>query len=183
MGVWKDDREKIGALLLDFFGTKRNRNTLESMQYFGISGWEKWWQTEFALYLAQDEKQIDEWDMDHPFDVASRTGSAQERMAFDIGFRFKDRPSDEWYFLELRQDDNYRRCIDRMRNDAEKIFAGRKQSFDSIRVRYVGCAGVFLTTDEDEVMAHAEAAFKDVKIDADGLFLKLIGKHHLLLIF
>ncbi len=183
MGVWKDDREKIGKLLLDFFDAKRNRNTLESMQYFGISGWEKWWQTEFALYLAQDDKTIDDWDMDHPFDVVSRTSSAPEHMAFDIGFRFRGQPSGEWYFAELRQDDYYRRCIDRMRNDAEKILAARTQSFDGIRVRYVACAGVFLMTDEDEVRAHAEAAFKDVKIDADGLFLKPIGKHHLLLIF
>lgn len=180
----KDDLDKVGDILLNFFKTKRIRESLDSIHKFGLSGWEKWWQTEFALYLANADDAIAEWDMEHPFDTDRRTKLSQARMALDIGFRLKRHAKDEWHFVELKQDNDYRRCIDKMCKDAEKVFSARKHSFDGIKVRYIACAGAFLSIkNEDDVLDYAEAAFDDFNIEADGLFLEPIGNHHSILIF
>ena len=180
----KDDLDKIGDVLLEFFKTQRICETLDSIHKFGVSGWEKWWQTELALYLANADNLIAEWDMEHPFDTDKRTRLEQSRMALDIGFRLKRHAKDEWHFVELKQDNDYQKCIDKMCKDAVKVFSARKHSFDGLKVRYIACAGAFLTTkDEEEVLGYAEAAFDNFEIDVDGLYLEPIGKHHSILVF
>jgi hypothetical protein len=180
----KDDLDKIGDVLLEFFKTQRIRETLDAIHRFRVSGWEKWWQTELALFLANADHLVSEWDMEHPFDTDRRTRLAQSRMALDIGFRMKRHAKDEWHFVELKQHDDFRQCIDRMCKDAEKVFSARKHSFDGKRVRYIACAGVFLSVEEEEeVLEYAEAAFDDFGIDVDGLFLEPVGSHHSILVF
>jgi hypothetical protein len=179
----KDDLDKISEVLLDFFDTKRIRLSLSVIHRLGISGWEKWWQTELAIYLAESES-IAEWDMEHPFDTDRRKGLAQERMALDIGFRLKRHMKEEWHFVELKQDDDFKRCIDKMCRDADKVFAARNQSFDGLRIRYIACAGAFVTVkDKSSVIKYANEALDSIGLDADGLYLEAIRNHHSLLIF
>lgn len=182
MAVQKDDLDKISDVLIDFFKTKRIRESLDAIHEFNISGWEKWWQTELAIYLANTDS-IAEWDMEHPFDTDLRTALVQTRMALDIGFRLKRHAKDEWHFIELKQDNDYQRCIDKMCKDAVKVFSARKRSFDGVQVRYIACAGAFLSVeDEEAVMDYAERALKKVNVAYDGLYLEAVSKHHSLLI-
>lgn len=179
----KDDLDKIADVLFDFFKTKRICESLEKLHKNNISGWEKWWQTELALYLSAANS-IAEWDMEHPFDTDKRTGLVQARMALDIGFRLKRHLKDEWHFIELKQNNNYKKCIDEMCRDAKKVFAARKLSFDGLRVRYIACAGAFLSTEpEADLISYAEEALDRIDVDSDGMFLEPIGKYHSLLIF
>jgi len=180
----KDDLEKIGDVLLEFFKSERIVKSLDEIHKFGLSGWEKWWQTELALFLANADHMISEWDMEHPFDVDKRTRLSQSRMALDIGFRLKRHAKDEWHFMELKQDNDYKRCVDRMARDADKVFSARKNSFDGLKIRYIACAGAFLTVkDEDEVLDYAEKALDKFDIDSsDGFYLEKVGKYHSMLI-
>jgi hypothetical protein len=184
MPAKKHDLDKIGDVLLEFFKTERIVTSLNSIHQYGLSGWEKWWQTELALFLANADHIIAEWDMEHPFDTDKRTRLAQSRMALDIGFRLKRHAKDEWHFVELKQDNDYKKCIDRMARDADKVFSARKHSFDGLRVRYIACAGAFLTVeDEDEVLDYAESALERFDIDAgDGFYIDKVGKFHSMLI-
>lgn len=183
MGTQKDDLDKISDVLLDFFKTKRIKESLDAIHELEISGWEKWWQTELAMYLANAES-IAEWDMEHPFDTDHRTSLKQDRMALDIGFRLKRHAKGDWLFVELKQDDDYQRCIDKMGKDVEKVFSARKQSFDGLKVRYIACAGAFLSVaHEDAVMDYAEDLLNSMGVDSSGLYLEKIGTHHSLLIF
>lgn len=184
MPTKKDDLDKIGNILLDFFKTQRISDTLDSIHRHRVSGWEKWWQTELALFLANADHLVSEWDMEHPFDTDKRTRLAQSRMALDIGFRLKRHAKDEWHFVELKQHDDYQKCVDRMCKDAEKVFSARKQSFDGLKVRYIACAGAFLTVKkEDDVIEYAEAAMNDFGSGVDGYFLEPVGRHHSILVF
>lgn len=185
MPAKKDDLDKISDVLLEFFLTERIVRSLDQIHKFGLTGWEKWWQTELALFLANADHLISEWDMEHPFDVDKRTRLAQTRMALDIGFRLRRHAKNEWHFVELKQDNDYKRCIDRMARDADKVFSARKSSFDGLSIRYIACAGAFLTVDDDEiVLDYAEQALDSFDIDAnDGFFIEKVGKHHSMLIF
>jgi hypothetical protein len=84
----KDDLEKISEVLFHFFDFETIRSSLNTIHKFKISGWEKWWQTEFAFYLANSGV-IAKRGLEHSLDTDRRTLLAQSRMALDIGFRLK----------------------------------------------------------------------------------------------
>lgn len=182
MAQRKDDLDKLGDVILDFFKTKRITDSLNLIHKFGITGWEKWWQTELAIYLA-NAKNIAEWDMEHPFDTDKRTSLAQNYMALDIGFRLKNYSKDDWLFVELKQDDDYKRCIDKMCKDVEKVFASRKRSFEGLKVRHIACAGAFLSANDEDVLDYSERMLKKIGVDHDGFYLEDISNYHSLLVF
>ena len=178
-----EDLDKISDVVLSFFENKRIVETLEKIGEFGVSGWEKWWQVEFALFLSHADDVIAEWDMGHPFDTDRRTRLAQNRMALDIGFRLKRQSKDQWYFVELKQADNFRTCIDRMIKDAKKVFSARKSSFDGLNIRYIACAGVFREADEEKVLDYVEEELHRAGIDHDGFYFEQLAKGYCLLVF
>ncbi|MFG6466841.1 hypothetical protein [Roseateles sp. BYS87W] len=178
-----DDLDKIAEVLLEFFDDKRVIEALDKVHEFGVSGWEKWWQVELALFLSHADDKIAEWDMEHPFDTDRRTKLGQSRMALDIGFRLKRQAKDQWYFVELKQADDYRACIDRMCKDANKVFSARKQSFDGLSVRYVACAGVFRGADEKDVETYLSQACDREDIEVDGFYYEKLCDGYKLLIF
>ncbi|HVY22688.1 MAG TPA: hypothetical protein VG962_04975 [Steroidobacteraceae bacterium] len=179
-----NDLDNIGEVLLSFFNTERIGESLRLIHKNGLTGWEKWWQTEFALYLATENEMIAEWDMEHLFDVDKRTSLEMKRIALDIGFRLKRQQRDEWYFVELKQDDAYRICIDRMCQDADKVFCARRKSFEGLKIKYIACAGVFLThNSQKEVLDYAEEALDSINVDHDGFFIEKVSQKHSVLIF
>jgi hypothetical protein len=178
-----EDLDKIAGVLLDFFEDKRIVETLGKIGEFGVSGWEKWWQVELALFLSHADDTIAEWDMEHPFDTDRRTRLTQNRMALDIGFRLKRHSKDHWYFVELKQADDYRTCIDRMCKDAEKVFSSRSRSFDGLSIRYIACAGVFRQAPEEAVLDYAEEVLESVGIDHDGFHFEELAKGYNILVF
>lgn len=184
MASSQGDLIKISAVLLKFFETKRIQDSLTKFLELGVTGWEKWWQMELAVHLA-DSDDVAEWEMEHPFDTDRRTSLAQSRMALDIGFRLKKHRSDAWYFVELKQHDSYRECVKRMVRDAEKVFSARKRSFDGLSVRYIACAGICADTgaSREEIAYVVADQLEDAGIEGDGVIIDEIGKHHLLIIF
>lgn len=178
-----EDLDKISDVVLSFFENKRIIETLGKIGEFEVSGWEKWWQVEFALFLSHADDNIAEWDMEHPFDTDKRTRLAQDRMALDIGFRLKRQPKDQWYFVELKQADNYRTCIDRMVKDADKVFSARKKSFGGLHIRYIACAGVFREAEEDKVLDYVEDVLDKADIEHDGFYFEKLANGYCLLVF
>jgi len=179
----EDDLDKIADVLMKFFEDKRIVDALRKIEKFGVSGWEKWWQVELALFLSHADDLIAEWDMEHNFDTDKRTRLSQNRMALDIGFRMKGMAKDQWYFLELKQADDYKTCIDRMVKDAEKVFSARSKSFDGLGIRYIACAGVFRNAPEKLALDYAEKSLDQAKIDHDGFYFEKLTQDCSLLIF
>jgi len=178
-----NDLDKIADVLLQFFKIKRISDSLALIKEFGVSGWEKWWQVELALFLSQSGDMIAEWDMEHPFDTDRRSRLAQNRMTLDIGFRLTRHVKESWYFVELKQADEYRVCINRMCKDADKVLSARKHSVDGLSIRYIACAGAFLDAEEKAVLDYAEEALDSINVDHDGFYFNKIGKGYNLLLF
>lgn len=178
-----DDLDKIADVLLGFFEDGRITEALSKVREFGVSGWEKWWQVELALYLSHADDLIAEWDMEHPFETDQRTRLAQGRMALDIGFRLKKHSKDSWYFVELKQADDFRQCIDRMCKDGEKVLSARQKSFDGLRIRYIACAGVFLDADECAVETYLNQACERFDLEIDGFYFEPLCDGYRLLVF
>lgn len=178
-----DSLDLISEVLLAFFDNDRVKEALEKIHSFGVSGWEKWWQVELSLFLAHADDRIAEWDMEHPFDTDRRTRLVQDRMALDIGFRLKRQSKDYWYFVELKQANDFKVCIDRMCKDADKVLSAKKRSFDGLGIRYIACAGVFLDADEGEVEEYLHASCEQYGLEIDGFYFERLTEGYRLLVF
>jgi hypothetical protein len=92
-------------LLAQFFSRKRIQTTLAGIWDTGVTGWEKWWQIEFAMFLSEHDD-IAEWNMEEEFHTDLRTGTAKDYMAIDICFRRKGLAANHYIFLELKEDED-----------------------------------------------------------------------------
>ncbi len=184
MASSREDLIKVSAVLLEFFALKRIRTSITNFRELGVTGWEKWWQAELAVHLAGSDE-VTEWVMEHPFNTDRRTSRIQTRMSLDIGFRLKRHRFDTWYFVELKQHDSYQHCVRRMVNDAEKAFSARRRSFDGLAMRYVACAGVCVAdgTSREDIAAFAVEQLDQSGLDAHGVLIDKVGKHHQLIVF
>ncbi|MGO9265461.1 MAG: hypothetical protein ACLQBA_11375 [Candidatus Binataceae bacterium] len=53
-----------------------------------VSGWEKWWQVELALYLS-DQDEVADWNMEERFFTDLRRSVEKDCIAVDLCFRRK----------------------------------------------------------------------------------------------
>lgn len=178
----KKDLDKIRSLIIDFFKSRKIINSLNSIHELGITGWEKWWQTELAIYLGNSDN-VSEWDMEHRFKIDKRTTKSKDYVSLDLGFRLKNHRKEDWYFLELKQHNDFHQCFRKMCKDIDLVISTRKHSSGGLTNRYLVCAGIFLRKDEHEVKKYAETTLDEFGLDSDGIFLKNLGKHYQLLIF
>ena len=175
--------QKVSDVLIEFARTNRVQESLTQFLEADVTGWEKWWQMELAVFLDKSEK-IAEWDMEHAFDTDRRTALKQDRMAIDIAFRMKRHASDSWYFVELKQDNDYQKLLKRMGKDIEKVLSARTRSFGGLKVRYMACAGIFADQGHpyEEVIEYAETLMESLGASSGGVILEEVGKHHTLIV-
>ena len=50
-------------LMGEFFSQRRVQRTLNLIEEYGLTGWEKWWQIELAIFVA-DHPEIAEWNVE-----------------------------------------------------------------------------------------------------------------------
>ena len=136
------DFEFTLAVLDSFFAQKRIRTALAKIAETDVSGWEKWWQIELALFLS-DHEDVAEWDMEEPFFTDRRRHTSQDMLAIDLCFRRKRQSSERFIFLELKQDQDWKRCVSHMMSDAEKVYCAQTKSLSNTRIRSFFLAGVY----------------------------------------
>ena len=162
----------------DFFDSGSIQNALQTIDEVGITGWEKWWQVELAIWLS-DHEDIGDWVMEEPFFTDLRLKSKKDSIAIDIGFRMKGYSTDEMLFLELKQNNDWRRCIENMLIDVEKVESAQVQSIESkVRIRNFFVVGVYLTDDisKREIHDYIEIRAKemDIPFERQHIFSKFI---------
>lgn len=161
-------------LLAQFFSRKRIQATLAGIWDTGVTGWEKWWQIEFAMFLSEHDD-IAEWNMEEEFHTDLRTGTAKDYMAIDICFRRKGFAANHYIFLELKQDEDWKRCIGNMLNDAEKFSASKVRSIDGKQVRSFWLVGVHPGDSKADVHDHIEQATERRDVDWSLMETRFIG--------
>lgn len=148
------DLPVVRQIMENFISLDHVTKGLKQIYDVGITGWEKWWQVEFAIYLDALEN-VEEWDMEHEFEVDRRKIDG-DRLYVDFGFTLNDW-NGEYVFLELKQHDNYKKCIDMMFKDAEKFERLKKRSMDGIEKRSVFVVGLFKNEEMELVLGYFES--------------------------
>ena len=144
------DFDFTSVVLEGFFKLSRIQRTLSAILDKGVTGWEKWWQVELALYLSE-HPEIGEWDMEEPFFTDRRREKNKDMLAIDICFRRKKHSINSMIFLELKQDGDWKRCITNMINDAEKVYSAHTKSHSGLAIRNFFLAGVYPSIEKAEV--------------------------------
>lgn len=140
--TFEADFEFTLAILDSFFAQKRIRTALAKIAETEVSGWEKWWQIELALFLSEHED-IAEWDMEEPFFTDRRRHTSQDSLAIDLCFRRKRQSSERFIFLELKQDQDWKRCVANMMSDAEKVYFAQTKSLSNAKIGNFFLAGIY----------------------------------------
>ena len=168
------DFEFVVELLAEFFSRKRIQNTLVQIWDTEVTGWEKWWQIELAMFLDEHED-ITEWNMEEEFHTDLRTSVTKDFMALDICFRRKRFVANHFVFLELKQDLNWKRCIGSMLSDAEKFGTSKTRSIEGRQVRSFWLVGVHPGNSKSEVHDYIEEATSRRDVDWRAMETRFIG--------
>jgi|CXWL01.1.fsa_nt_gi hypothetical protein len=172
--TFESDFDFTLTLLSDFFAQKRIRSTLTKIADAEVTGWEKWWQIELAMFMSEYDD-IAEWNIEEEFLTDRRQSTTKDFIAIDICFRRKRHASDRLVFLELKQDLDWKRCILNMLRDAEKFYSGHTRSLLNAEVRSFFLAGVYLRMPKAEVHDYIEDAAQAREIDWDLMDTRYIA--------
>lgn len=182
MSEGEADLAKIRSIIFPFFKVRKIKESLNSIKNNKISGWEKWLQIELAMYLARSSD-VAEWNMEYVFKVNKKFNAGRSFIYLDLGFRLKKHSKSEWFFVDIKQHDDYQKCIDGMTKDFQKVITARKRSLRGVSIRYIACAGIFISQDKRTVKKYVENIMNDLKITSQGIYIDKINKHHSLIIF
>lgn len=160
-------------VLASFFKRAKVQRALQSIEDMEVTGWEKWWQIELALYM-DEHPDVAEWDMEEPFFTDRRTSAQKDFVAVDLCFRRKKQSSDSLIFLELKQDVDWRRCVNNMMRDAEKIYSCQSRSHSGAAIRNFFVAGVHPSEAKAEVRDYILDRAEKLEIDVDLVDSKFI---------
>lgn len=117
------------SLFEEFFSQKKIQNSLQTINKTNITGWEIWFQVEFATFLENKHNAISEWyrEWEYPLD---KRKSLKNKMFIDFLVRQKYAKKDSYIALELKQNISAKTCITNMIKDVNKVTAIRKSSSD-----------------------------------------------------
>lgn len=179
------DRAKLEADFLfvrdhisQFFDRGAVCRALDFIDEVGITGWEKWWQVEFAAWLAESDG-IGDWVMEEDFLTDLRRNSKKNLIAIDIGFRLKGFSTKEMLFLEIKQNSDWRRCVKNMLSDIEKVGSAQTYSVENkLMIRNFFVVGVYPTGDTNKKDVHDyiqdRAEEFGISVEREYIFTKFI---------
>ena len=133
------DFQYISELVESFFSQAHIQRALNLIYEQEISGWEIWWQIEFANFLSM-HKTEPEWYREEAIDFDMRMEKGKSFARADFVIRKKGCKQDAYIALELKQHPVYSNCIRNMMKDIIK-FEKLKKSHLEIRSFWV--LGVF----------------------------------------
>jgi hypothetical protein len=168
------DFEFTWTVLTDFFGQKRIQRTLDAIHETEVSGWEKWWQVELALYLS-GHADVADWNMEERFFTDRRRSVASDSISVDLCFRRKRCSRDSMIYLELKQDPDWKRCMENLLQDALKVCGGQTRSQEGVTLRSFFVAGIYPSVAKVEVHDYVEKRLDELEIDWDLMDTKFIS--------
>ncbi len=166
------DLEFLNTLAEEFFKQMHIRKTLMVIREENISGWEKWLQIEFSVFLRKYEE-VKSWGRESPYTLDQRIAKAQQKCAVDFIIHQKRKHSQ--LALELKQIDSPVSCIVAMLKDIKKMWSIRTSEFD---IRSVWCLGVHNEDSFESIHRNIvyQAGVQNIEIQPKMIVSKKIGK-------
>lgn len=131
----KSDFQYLADLMEDFFNQRRVGRSLSIIEEQEITGWEVWFQVEFANFLSQHGSDP-EWWREWPVEFDQRKEKERIFCRPDFIIRKKGWRKESYVALEVKQHPEAGACFSNMMKDIEKISKVRESSLN-IRTYWV----------------------------------------------
>lgn len=115
------------SLFEDFFAQSKIQKSLKVIEKYTISGWELWWQIEFATFLSEHPDRH-EWYREQAIDVDRRKNKNKDKLFADFIIRPRNHARDRFILIELKQNSSTKTCITNMTKDALKVWVAKESS-------------------------------------------------------
>lgn len=142
-----DDFQFIKSLVTKFVGRKSFESALCVIGANQITGWEVWFQVEFARFLAEHEDQP-EWKREVRFEFDYRREKHGWYLKPDFLIRKKGAAVDRFIALEIKQHTQLGNCLSNMISDLAKVRKIRRSAVD---LRSYWALGIFQAADDDGI--------------------------------
>jgi len=116
----------IVSLMDGFVKQTSIQQKLNTIEEHKITGWETWFQIEFASYLSKHPDVANDWSREEQFNIDKRTKDYRGKIAIDFLLRKKNTSTKTFIALELKQHNSVEICITNMLKDVEKVFNIKK---------------------------------------------------------
>ncbi|MBU0501146.1 MAG: hypothetical protein KJ558_03715 [Gammaproteobacteria bacterium] len=123
------DFQYLVKLTDDFFRQRRVGKSLGIIEEQKITGWEIWFQIEFANFLSQHESSP-EWWREWPVEFDRRTEKERTFCRPDFIIRKKGWRKESFAALEVKQNPDPGLCFSYMMKDIKKISKVRRSALD-----------------------------------------------------
>ncbi|RFD33855.1 hypothetical protein CER19_02525 [Pseudomonas sp. GL93] len=133
------DFEYMHDLLNGFFKMPNIRSALRVIQKQQITGWEIWFQVEFARFLSEHISEPD-WEREYAVEFDYRREKLGYFFKPDFIIRKKHWPKDRYVALEIKQHIQLGNCLTNMVADLAKVAKIRKSQLD---LRSIWALGIF----------------------------------------
>ncbi len=110
----------IVDLVLGFVKQRHIQNRLNFIYTCGVTGWETWFQIEFAHFI-NNHNNVAEWSREDQFLTDKRKAKFKSKMAIDFLVRKKGFSKNKYIVLELKQHNSIDTCIAKMMDDIAKL--------------------------------------------------------------
>lgn len=138
------DFDYMQKLVEDFFKRASIKSALQVIASQSITGWEVWFQIEFARFLTEHESEP-EWLREYALEYDWRKEKHRSYFKPDFIIRKKGWALDRYIALEMKQHAQIGNCLSNMAADLVKVARIRESQ---LNVRSIWALGVF-PTDED----------------------------------
>ena len=116
----KKDFEFICTLMNDFVRQAHIKNTFNVIKDQEITGWETWFQIEFATFLSKCDS-VGSWEREVPYRVDKRKKSDKDKVIVDFKVRRKHTYLNRMITIEFKQHTSITTCLTNMISDLQKI--------------------------------------------------------------
>lgn len=140
-----EDLRFVAGLVEKFFEDKTIKKKLRFIRESRISGWEKWMQVEFGMFL-DGHTEVMQADREQKFAVDGRK-TYKTRAHIDFVFRKKNCAIDQLLGVELKRRNSFHTCLAGMIEDANKFYTLKGKD-----LRGAYCLGIHTEKDQDYVI-------------------------------
>jgi hypothetical protein len=169
MGQQKRDFDFTVQLFNNFFSQDRIQKGLNVIKHADITGWEIWWQVEFATYLSTKDEMLSEWYREWEYPLDERKNKKSTKMFIDFLIRQKRAKKNSYIALELKQHIYAKSCIRKMLKDVEKVFSMKESASD---IRSFWNVGIYREKMDGGDESVEKIILEDRRISTDSSFIR-----------
>ena len=163
------DFNYIEKIFTNFFHRQKIQSTLSFFDKHGITGWEKYFQLEFARHL-EDYEDNPEWWIESSLEFDRRMEKVKTLLRPDLLLRKKGWKSETYSIIEMKQKDNCSICVSEMVRDLNKVY---KVKSSELEIRNIIAIGVHKRSDKSIIKKDIIKKLGQFDWDTDDMIIKI----------